>query len=92
MGLFKSVVTARVCIIHARKKHEVESLVISEVTFAKNCYAVVIVKTVEIFLLPRNNHRIDIGRLRRVKSIKVFISAFMVAEGYYCFVLANLAS
>lgn len=85
-----SVVTAGVRVIDAGKKKEVESLVISEVAFAKNGYAVVIVKTVEIFLLPRYNHCIDIGSLRRVESIEVFISAFMVAEGYYFFCLTNL--
>lgn len=87
----KSVVTAGVCVIDAGKKKEVESLVISEVAFAKNCYAVVIVKTVEILLLPRYNHCVDIRSLGRVESIEVFISASVVAEGYYFLCLTNLA-
>ena len=83
-------VTTGVCIIDAGKKKKVESLVISEVAFAKNGYAVVIVETVEIFLLTCYNHCIDIGSLGRVESIEVFISAFVVAEGYYFFCLTNL--
>lgn len=85
-------VTARVCVIDTGKKKEIESLVIGEVAFTKNGDTVVIVKTVIIFLLTRYNHSIDIGGLRRVESIKVFISAFMVAEGVYFFGLTNLVS
>jgi hypothetical protein len=55
------------------EKENVKSLIVSEVAFAKDSDTFVVVQAVEVLLLPLHYHSVNVGCLRRIEGVEVFV-------------------
>ena len=72
-------IAVRIRIIDTCQEQDVKSLVVCKVALPKHCYTIIIIQTVQILLLSLHHHSVNVGLLRGIKRIEVFICTFMIA-------------